>query len=174
MSKKTSIIYLSITMCLGVLNHFIYDWFNFIIIGVVAPVNESIFEHIKLVFYPFLLTIIVRFFFYFDKYYFYKAAVSSISGVIILPVIYYFFYIFFTPPAFLNILIFIFVCCLQEYIFYKLMNEESKYLLVGNAEGIIMITVLVLAFSVFTFKPPHIELFRDPVTNTYGIYNEKN
>ena len=40
-------------------------------------------------------------------------------------------------------------------------NQEAFYL------GII--SILLIFFVVFTYYPPHINLFKDPITGTYGI-----
>jgi len=169
MSKKTSIIFALFVIGLGVLNHFIYSWFPYPFVGLFAPVNESIFEHLKLVFYPFLLSCIIRYFIVEDDYYFLKSALSSIVGILTIPLLYYLINIFVTPPAFINILIFLIACVLQELTFYKLMNDKTLNVPVRNSAGIIVIVTIILAFSVFTFNPPKMELFKDPETNSYGI-----
>ena len=44
------------TAILGTLSHFFYDWTGQgALIGLVSPVNESTWEHMKLVFFPLLL-----------------------------------------------------------------------------------------------------------------------
>lgn len=170
MSKKTSIFSLLFVLIIGTLNHFMYDWFPLTIIGLFTPVNESIFEHLKLTFYPFLLTCIVRYFFLNDKDYFLKVALASVTGILTIPIIYYLINIFVTPPAIVNIIIFVIACILQEYVFYSLMNNIFTDSPIGSKEGVIVIITVFLAFSVFTFIPPKLDLFLDPVTKTYGIY----
>ena len=172
MSKKTSIIYLVITIIFGVLNHFVYDLMPYPIVGIFVPVNESIFEHLKLTFFPFLLTCLLRSFSVSDKDYFFKVSASALVGIGTILILYYFINIFVTPHAFINILIFIIACLLQEYTFYKQMNSLYVNLPFGNPEGFIILLTFILAFIIFTFTPPKLELFRDPVTNTYGIYNQ--
>ena len=57
MRSKKGIIILYLFVCLlGVLLHFAYDWSgkNFIV-GIFSAVNESTWEHLKLVFFPMLL-----------------------------------------------------------------------------------------------------------------------
>ena len=66
--------------------------------------------------------------------------------------------------------IFIIACALQEYTFYRLMNDILENNPIRNPEGFIVIVTLILAFTVFTFIPPKLELFLDPATKTYGIY----
>lgn len=170
MSKKISIFSLLFVLVLGTLNHFMYDWFPITIVGLFTPVNESIFEHLKLTFYPFLLACIIRYFFLKDKDYFLKVALACVTGILTVPIIYYLINIFITPPAIVNIIIFILACMLQEYVFYNLMNNIFTDSPIGSTEGFIVIITISLAFSVFTFIPPKLDLFLDPVTKTYGIY----
>lgn len=47
---------LVIAMGLGVLLHFLYDWFPYSLIALISPVRESIWEHLKILFYPLLLS----------------------------------------------------------------------------------------------------------------------
>jgi len=49
------------------------------------------------------------------------------------------------------------------------MNDKTLNVPVRNSAGIIVIITIILAFSVFTFNPPKMELFKDPETNSYGI-----
>ena len=39
----------------------------------------------------------------------------------------------------------------------------------NNKFATAILLILTLCFIVFTYFPPHIGLFKDPVSNTYGI-----
>ena len=41
---------------LGVLLHFLYDWFPHPLVALISPVRESIWEHLKVMFYPLFLS----------------------------------------------------------------------------------------------------------------------
>ena len=43
------------TLALGSAMHFFYDWLPVPLVGLFAPVNESVWEHLKLLFWPFLI-----------------------------------------------------------------------------------------------------------------------
>ncbi len=44
------------TSILGTLSHFLYGWSGSrVLVGLFAPVNESVWEHMKLLFFPMLL-----------------------------------------------------------------------------------------------------------------------
>lgn len=78
----------------GTLLHFLYEWMGANpIIGLFSPVNESIWEHMKLFFFPMLLfTVIMSYFNILQTYY--PALVSALltgllSGTWFIPVNYY-------------------------------------------------------------------------------------
>lgn len=54
--KRFCIIGAVVTIVLGILSHFVYDWTgqNFCV-GLFFPINESTWEHMKLVYFPMLL-----------------------------------------------------------------------------------------------------------------------
>ena len=43
-------------LALGVLLHFLYGWFPHPLIALISPVRESLWEHLKVLFYPLLLS----------------------------------------------------------------------------------------------------------------------
>lgn len=52
------------TIILGTLLHFTYEWSgNNAFVGAFSSINESTWEHLKLAFYPMLITSIIRLFF---------------------------------------------------------------------------------------------------------------
>ncbi len=54
--KYCTIIGILFVLVLGTVFHFLYDWAeNNFVIGLFTPINESIWEHMKLVFFPMLL-----------------------------------------------------------------------------------------------------------------------
>jgi hypothetical protein len=66
----------------------------------------------------------------------------------------------------LNIIIFFVAVVLGEFVSYKVMISN---LMCDDSEIIIFFIVLLFCFIFFTFFPPQIGLFTDPITNTYGI-----
>lgn len=77
---------------LGTLWHFVYEWSgNNALLGLIAPVNESVFEHMKLIFFPALFYLPIT------KYYLkkdYPSIVNAMSygilaGTLFLPAFFY-------------------------------------------------------------------------------------
>lgn len=61
--KKIYIYGAVITSILGVINHFLYEWTgNNSFIALFCATNESTWEHLKLLFFPYLIWVIVSYF----------------------------------------------------------------------------------------------------------------
>ena len=161
------------TAVLGVILHFLFEWTNES--SFVAPfsaVNESIWEHMKLLFFPMLVFAFVE-----SRYLgkdfknFWCAKLIGIAlGTVLIPVLYYTINgAFGTAPDWVNIAIF-FVCGMVSYYTETqiLKNNVQKCQHPDRAIGILIL--IGVAFLVFTFAPPQIPLFKDPVTNTYGYW----
>lgn len=171
---KIFIINTLIEFVLGTLLHFTFEWSNNnLIVGAFSSVNESTWEHLKLVFFPMLLTTIIGLFFIRKSYLNYICSrllsiVASISFIVV------FFYtytgIIGTNFAFLDILSFFIAVLIGEFITFKTINNNSKCNTILSA---ILLLILLLCFILFTYFPVKIGLFKDPVTNSYGIV-EKN
>ena len=162
-----SVIFVS---ALGTLLHFIFEWSNGnLFVGVFSAVNESTWEHLKLLFYPMFLSSILGYF-YLGK------AVSSywcarLFGIIfamLFTVIFFYTYtgIIGMNIDFFNISIFFIAVIIGKYISYRIMLSNISC---DNSKAIISLLLLLFCFIFFTYFPPRIGLFEDPITNTYGI-----
>lgn len=66
--KKYIISGIIFTIVFGSLLHFFYDWSGKnAIVGLFSPINESVFEHLKLLYFPMLLWIVPGYFIYGKK-----------------------------------------------------------------------------------------------------------
>ena len=158
------------TIILGTLLHFTYEWSgNNLFIASFSAVNESTWEHLKLVFFPMLITIIIENFYLNDDFKKYLCA-KTIGIIIAILFITIFFYtytgILGTHYAILDIGSFIFSVILAEYITYiKMKNDFTCNIKIS----IIILILLSISFILFTYFPPKINYFKDPITSTYGI-----
>lgn len=158
------------TIILGTILHFTYQWSNKnIFVGAFSAVNESTWEHLKLLFFPMLITIITGYF-YIGNYIpnFLCAKTIGIITAISFTTIFFYTYtgILGTNFAVLNILTFIFSAILGEYVAYKLIISNSPC---NKSIAILTLIILFVCFILFTFFTPKIGLFKDPVTKRYGI-----
>ena len=161
----------AVTSFLGTLLHFLYEWTdNSILVAPFSGVNESTWEHMKLIFWPMLLFAIVESFFFKDQNDFYSIKLKGILlGIFLIPLIFYMSNGIFgkTPDSF-NIAIF-FISALSAYIYeaHLLKKERKNYL--SNKSAVLLLLLIALSFIFFTFFPPEIALFEDPLTGGYGI-----
>ena len=83
--NKYIIIGIIFTLVFGSLQHFFYEWSgNNALVGIFSPVNESVFEHLKLLYFPMTIWIIIGYFLYGKKNrnYFFSAICGLSVGMI--------------------------------------------------------------------------------------------
>jgi hypothetical protein len=153
----------------GTLLHFVYEWSGeSVLTAPISGINESTWEHMKLLFVPMALYAVVQSFFVKDASYWCDKALSSLSGLLAIPVLYYTLNgAFGKTSARVNIALFFVsaaVAYLLEYYLLKRGIPKCK-----KGWGILFFILVAVAFAVFTFMPPELPLFRDPVTGGYGI-----
>ncbi len=167
---KFEILCTIIIIVLGVLFHFTYELSNKnILVGLFTPVNESIWEHLKLIYFPMIITTIIGYFYYGKDYENYIGSKTlGILGAMIFTVIGYYTYsgILGQNIDWINISLFFISVIFGQFIVLKNLNNK-KNIKLQNA--IIILIIFLLMFIIFTFTPPKIGLFKNPITGTYGI-----
>lgn len=139
------------------------------LVGTFSPANESIWEHLKLLFFPMLITTIMVYFYEGKNISNYLCAkVIGIILAIFFTIIFFYTYsgIIGTHFAIVDIGSFFIAVVLGQYVAYQKM-QSTFYC--NNLIAIIILLVLYLCFFIFTFFPPHIGLFKDPITGMFGI-----
>lgn len=161
----------AVTSAAGALLHFLYQWTG----GAVwaAPfssVNESTWEHMKLLFWPMFLYAIVQSFFFKDQKDFFCIKLKGILlGLLLIPVIFYTYNgAIGRSPDWINIAIFFIAAaaaCIRE---TRLFNKEKTDCRSPQLAFAALCAIAVL-FAVFTFAAPALGIFKDPLTGGYGI-----
>ena len=159
------------TSLAGTLLHFLYDISGKNeLVALFSAVNESIWEHMKLFFFPTVLFALMQNHFLGSEYknFWCVKLIGTLLGLATIPIAYYTYTgIFGINVDWVNITIF-FVAALVAYF------AETRMFRKGNIPcnpiiAIIILWLVAVMFLVFTYTPPHILLFEDPVTKTYGI-----
>ena len=160
----------AVATLLGTLLHFLYDWTGqHPLAAAFSGVNESTWEHMKLLFWPLALIAMIQWFFFRkEENYWYVKLAGMLTGLILIPALFYTWNgMFGKSPDWVNIAIFYVAAAgaflLEWWAFRKsLLQWKHPQLALG---AMILIGIL---FIVFTFFPPQIPLFRDPVTGNFG------
>ena len=161
--KRYTIIGMIFVLITGTLAHFLYDWSNNYIVGFFTPVNESIWEHMKLLFFPMLLySLIINFKFKGT----YPCITSSfcfgiLTGTLLIPIFFY------TYTAILGTDIFILdiaTFVLSTLIAFRLSYKLTLSCKLSSDAFLLccLVCVFFICFILFTYHPPKAGIFEDP------------
>jgi len=157
---------------MGVLLHFLFDWSGgSVSVAPFSAVNESIWEHLKLLFFPMLVFALIESRYLGRDYKnFWCVKLMGIAfGVVLIPVLYYTINgIFGMTPDWVNIAIF-FVAAAAGFLLETRLFEQNNLNCKSPRVAFSILWLIVLVFFIFTFVPPQIPLFKDPVTGGYGF-----
>ena len=156
---------------IGTASHFLYDFFNHSkLVGVFAAVNESTWEHMKICLTPTIVWSIADFLLYGNNSNYFLAKFISLAVIIFLmPAMFYGYkFLFKKNSVFYNISSFYVVVIVSQLLFFSLveLNVINDLIVILSCIGIF---IILFCYFLFTFKPPRIFLFKDPVTNKYGF-----
>lgn len=155
----------------GTLLHFLYDLTNeSVLIAPFSGVNESTWEHMKLLYFPLLIFALVqsRYFKEYENYWCIKL-IGIITGLVMIPVLFYTYNgVFGKSPDWFNITIFFISAAIAFLVETWLFNKDTLRCKRPWLAFVIICLIGVL-FVVFTFTTPQIPIFKDPLTKTYGI-----
>lgn len=169
--KKIKIINVVFLFLLSFLWHFVYDWFPNNIFALFFPVNESIWEHMKIIYFCLFMGSILEFVLCkknnikINNFYI-EAMVKSILGVIFYLIIFIPFYLWLGESMLISISLMLITYIFMEYIGYKILTGEEMNI---NILPVVIIVLGCIMFVILTFYPLHNFLFFDEVKFGYGI-----
>ena len=161
----------SVTALGGTLLHFLYDWLGKPWwIASFSGVNESTWEHMKLLFWPMLIFAVVESFFFRDREDFWCIKLRGILlGLALIPVLFYTYNgVIGKSPDWINIAIF-FITAAIAYIYETRLYNKGNLPCKSPRASVAALCVIAFLFILFTFRTPEIAIFKDPLTSTYGI-----
>lgn len=161
----------AVTALFGTLLHFLYDWTNHNkLIALFSAVNESTWEHMKLLFFPMFIFALIqsRYFKDFKNFWCVKL-IGIAAGLILIPVLFYTYNgAFGKSPDWVNVAIF-FISAAAVFILETRLLKTDRLQCKSPWIAFAVICLLGVMFVVFTFATPHIPLFQDPLTKAYGV-----
>ena len=161
----------SVTSLGGTILHFLYDWLNESVwIAPFSGVNESTWEHMKLLFWPTFIFAIIQSFFFKEQENFWCIKLKGILlGLSLIPVIFYTYNgVIGKSPDWINIAIF-FISAAISYIYESRLLNSDTIECRSSKTAIAALCIIGILFGIFTFITPEIGIFMDPVTGGYGI-----
>lgn len=155
----------------GSIFHFLYKyggrkkW-----MAIISPVNESIWEHLKIAFYPALIFSVFQALVWVNyPINFFTAEIAGIYSMMFFILIAEWIYptILKKNVLFLDLLVFFVAISLSQFVSYALFSSTGIYL--PEVIIILIISLQIIIFAVLTFWPLKLPLFRDSVDGKFGI-----
>ncbi|MBK5114539.1 MAG: hypothetical protein KGD59_13230 [Candidatus Heimdallarchaeota archaeon] len=164
---------------LGAIWHFAFVWSGaWAPIGWLFAVNESVWEHLKIMYWPALIYYAIEGIFLYKKtnnFVLAKAITVYLTPILSFSIFYFIYGAFGYENFILDTVILFFLTGLQQFVSYKLLTREiipaeKKYqqpLFIG---AIVDIAILAILLIVFTYAPIHIQLFEHSFASETGLY----
>ena len=162
------------TAALGTLLHFVFDWTGGnIVAALFSAVNESIWEHMKLLYYPMLIFSLIEYRAWGreDPRFWCVKLLGTMFGLVLIPSLYYTYTGALGVEAdWFNITIFFLAAAGSFWLETKLLQSDFSCPWGKKISAFLLFSIAAL-FIVLTFVPPRIPFFRDPVTGSYGFHH---
>lgn len=151
------------TAVLGTLLHFVYEWSGEnTVASLFSAINESTWEHMKLLFYPMMAFGVIEYFRWGRQVpsFWCIKLLGALLGLVLIPVIYY----TYTGALgvnvdWFNITIFFLVAGVSYWMETRLFLNGFRCKLPGRA-ALFLLVCISAAFTVLTFTSPNIPFFR--------------
>ena len=150
----------------GTVCHYVYQLTGKnIIAGMLTPVNESVWEHLKLLYFPYIIYTLTEYFIYGRKIkgFLFSRVFGVICGMIFIPLM-FFLYTSLTGKSFvfIDIMLFIISVIISFAVSLdRIVKERDAFSKRSFAAVVIIISVSLLFFGL-TFYPPSTRLFSVP------------
>lgn len=162
----TEFICFVIACILGTIFHFIYEWSGYApVAGIFFPVNESTWEHLKLIFFPIMILSVIEFFALNAQYknFICIKFLSSLLAMAITIVLFYTYTgVYGKNSDVINIFIYL-VSMAAAYLFSFRSLKRNILCHVPSPARYWGFIIMTLLFTFFTLFPPNIGLFISPV-----------
>ena len=157
----------------GTALHFLYQWSGESVAAApFAAVNESVWEHMKLLFWPMLLwagaerAVLGGY----SRGFWPAKAVGTLLGLALMPALYYTYTgTLGVSVMWVDIAIFFVAAAAAFLAETRMLARDWRCRGGARASALVLLLLLSAAFVLCTFVPPRFPLFRDPVTGFYGL-----
>ncbi len=152
---------------LGTLLHFLFELTNLLIFAPISAVNESTWEHMKILFMPCFIFAIIESLTLYKKVkgFFNVKFIATLVATLTIPLLFYTYNgAIGKSPFYVDILIFYIASFVNSLISYKLLKTPKTNPKSGVC-GLIGLLLLFLAFAISTFYPSSLPIFIDPLNS---------
>lgn len=171
--KQTRYIAIIGIFILNFLFHFAYDVFPNTLFSIFFPVNESIFEHQKMIFSSFMFYAVIDYFILKKnnisrRNFLLSAIISAFSTIGVFLTIWLPTYYKIGENMILTIAILLISIIISQVVSYYILKSQ-KEVRYASYITIIVIVLTYIALAYLTYYPPKTKFFFDPIEEKYGI-----
>lgn len=157
---------------IGFIIHNLYEWCPNIVTLILSPVNESVFEHMKMIYTSYIIWIIIKHFIL-KKYnikennFLLKELLTFLFNITLFLTIYWPIYSKFGENMLVTLTIYLISIIISQVLNYFIEFKKDS-----NVLNIISLLVifLIYAFTTYlTYNPPICKFFLDPTNDSYGL-----
>lgn len=158
-----------IIFILSTLFHSLYNYLPCFLTSIIVPVNESIFEHMKMIFTSHMFYLLIKILFNkkHENNLISSFVIASLFNIVIFLIIYIPIYLLFGEKLVVTLILYFITILISNYLMYKIQNKKINSKI--NKYSVYIIPLVYIVFTLFTYFPLKNMLFLDPTTNTYGI-----
>jgi hypothetical protein len=149
--------------------HFLYDFFPNLLTSIISPVNESVAEHMKMMFSSYILGsfLIIPFVKRKQDYILFANTLAGLVGIGLFLLMYVPFVIAIHEIMIVTFFfLFLAIFASQIVCYYIVFFTKIKYR-TAYFVGILLLFYIISTY--FMYYPPHMEFFLDPTNHTYGL-----
>lgn len=171
-SKLQTVLGILFTGAVGTFLHFLFRWsYDHPAVALFSAVNESTWEHLKLLFFPVLLFTLLECMLFGRRVpgFLWARTLALLSGMALIVAGFYTYSGILGDNYFIADITLFIASILTTFFLTIAIQKWRRNFPAHTALAVLILIALTALFFIFTFYPPHIGLFLDPVTNTYGI-----
>ena len=171
--KKVTIISIISIFLISFLSHNLYKWIPNNLIAIFFPVNESIWEHLKMAFTSTMIYSVIEYFILKNiKHNNFTLSILASGLVTILLIVSIFTPIYYLMDKKENLiltLLIYFICIIIGQIISYFILKSKKDFKIYNKISLVLIPIIFVIFGVLTYNPIKNGIFYDYSKNIYGI-----
>lgn len=173
--KKWELWGILVISVLGSILHFLFQWTDYWTpVGIIAAVNESVWEHLKIAFIPGFLFSTIEYFVFGRrvKSFFIGKFLGLLATPITIILLFYGYTLFSHHLLIVDIFIFVLAITFGQLISLYILKKKREVGSKINFFSIAGLMLLIISFSLLSFFPPRNFMFRDNRSGEYGILKE--
>lgn len=169
-NRKKIFVKATILFLLAFPTHFVFEWFPNQITAIFFPVNESLMEHLKMIFTNYFIFYSILFVLRkplkLNNIYM-TMLLGSCFNILLFFAIYLPIYYRFGEHMSVTLLLYFLTILITEWLVCPILQKKEKRKL--EIASIIIIPILFFILAYFTFNPLHNSFFFDPIKESYGL-----